>query len=133
MRRAIFTSVVLYAALPYGLYQLLTSRGMPSTPALALTAVFPLVGTLYDWWRAQRLDIIGAASLLTIVVGVGAGLLSNSPLLILTRDSPASSRYYCGDRSCSMSAASSWRVATPRWRPASTRSGPSPSFAGRCG
>lgn len=87
MRRAIFTSVVLYAALPYGLYQLLTSRGIPSTPALALTAVFPLVGTLYDWWRARRLDIIGAASLLTIVVGVGAGLFSNSPLFILARDS----------------------------------------------
>jgi hypothetical protein len=87
MRRAILTSVVFYAALPYALYLLLTSRGMPSTPALALTALFPLVGTLYGWRRARRLDIIGTASLLTIVVGVAAGLISNDPLFILARES----------------------------------------------
>jgi hypothetical protein len=87
LRRAIVSSLVLYAALPYALYQLLTSRGMPATPALALTAVFPVAGTLYDWRRNGRLDLIGAASLLTIAVGVAGGLLSNDPLFILARES----------------------------------------------
>jgi len=85
--RRIGSSLLLNAVCPWVGYQILTARGVENIMALAITAVFPVVGTLVGWVRLGRPDIIGVMSVLFIGVSITLGLATGSELVILARRS----------------------------------------------
>lgn len=81
------SSLLLAAVLPWIAYQVLTSRGVESITALALTAIFPVAGTAIGWVRLGRPDIIGVLSVTFIAISLTVGLTTGSELVILARRS----------------------------------------------
>jgi len=85
--RAQLPSLLVNAVAPFAAYQVLTSLGVSSVPALASSAVFPVLGIGWSFARTRRPDIIGVVSLTFILVGVAASLLSGDPRFVLVKDS----------------------------------------------
>jgi hypothetical protein len=85
--RAQLPSLLVNAVAPFAAYQVLTSLGVSSVPALASSAVFPVLGIVWSFARTRRPDIIGVVSLSFILVGVAASLLSGDPWFVLVKDS----------------------------------------------
>ena len=78
-------SLLLNAACPWLTYQILTAQGVGAVPALAVTAVFPILGTLIGWLRSGRPDILGVLSVLFIALSVVVALLTDNALVVLLR------------------------------------------------
>jgi hypothetical protein len=81
------SSLLLSAVLPWIGYQILTARGVESVPALAITAIFPIIGTVYGWVRLGRPDVIGVLSILFIAATIVLGLATGGEIVILARRS----------------------------------------------
>jgi hypothetical protein len=80
-------SLVLSAVCPFVAFQLLTSRGIPDVPALAVAAIFPAIGTLVGWMRAGRPDLVGLGSLALIALTITLSMATANPLFILLKGS----------------------------------------------
>jgi hypothetical protein len=85
--RGLVPSLLVNAVAPYLAYQLLTDRGVDSLQALQTSAIFPVVGLARGYVRSRRLDIIGLISLVLIVLGVVASLISGDARFILIKES----------------------------------------------
>jgi hypothetical protein len=85
--RGLLPSLVVNAIAPYVAYQVLTARGVDPLQALQTSAIFPIVGIARGYVRAKRLDVIGLISLVFIVLGVAASLISGDPRFILIKES----------------------------------------------
>jgi hypothetical protein len=85
--RRLLPSLLLNAVAPYVAYQVLTGNGVDPVQALQTTAIFPIVGIAGGYMRTRRLDIIGLVSLVFIVLGVAASLISGDPRFILVKES----------------------------------------------
>ncbi len=79
--------ILLGAVAPFVVYQLATGLGASELAALAWGAVFPLAGIALSFARRRRLDVISAISLMSIVIGLGGGLLLHSAQFLLVKDS----------------------------------------------
>ena len=75
------------AAAPVAAYQILTGAGMSTTQALTISAVFPLIGTGAALARTRRADVIGLVSLVFIVAGLAASIISGNPRFLLVKES----------------------------------------------
>lgn len=80
-------SLLLNAACPWVAYQVLTAQGVDTVTALAVTAVFPIVGTLLGWVRSGYPDVLGILSMLFIAISVAVALMTDNELVILLRRS----------------------------------------------
>jgi hypothetical protein len=80
-------SLLLNALLPWAAYQILTAQGVDTVPALVLTSVFPVAGTLIGWVRSGRPDVLGLLSVLFIALSIATALLTDNPLVLLLRRS----------------------------------------------
>jgi intracellular septation protein A len=80
-------AILLGVAAPFVVYQVATTFGASDLAALAWGAVFPLAGIAMGFVRTRRLDAISAVSLISIIVGVGGGLLLHSAEFLLVKDS----------------------------------------------
>jgi Mg/Co/Ni transporter MgtE len=85
--RAMLPSLLINAVAPFVAYQVLSSQGMDITQALTISAVFPLIGTIWGFVHSRRADIIGVVSLAFIVIGVATSLISGDPRFILIKES----------------------------------------------
>jgi hypothetical protein len=85
--RQLAPSLVVNAVLPWVAFQVLSGRGVPTVPALCLTAIFPLAAVLVSFARSRHADGIGVISLVFIVVGVAASLVSGDVHFVLVKDS----------------------------------------------
>jgi len=85
--RALLPSLLVNAAAPLVAYQLLTGNGVQPVQALQTAAVFPIVGIARGYMRTRRADIIGVVSLVFIVLGVAASLVSGDTRFILIKES----------------------------------------------
>jgi intracellular septation protein A len=79
--------ILLGVAAPIVVYQVATTLGASDLTALAWGAVFPLAGIAVGFARTRRLDAVSAISLISIVVGLGGGLLLHSTEFLLVKDS----------------------------------------------
>ena len=82
--RSFLPSLLVNAVAPFVAYQVLTGTGVE---ALQTAAVFPIVGVARGYVRTRRADIIGVVSLVFIVVGVVASLISGDPRFVLIKES----------------------------------------------
>jgi len=78
-------SLLLNGAAPLLAYQVLTRQGVGTVRALALTAVFPVLGLIVQGVRTRRADGIAVLSLVIIAIGVAGSLISNDPRFFLVR------------------------------------------------
>jgi hypothetical protein len=85
--RSLLPSLLVNAAAPFVAYQVLTGNGVEPTQALQTSAVFPIVGIARGYVRTRRADIIGVVSLVFIVAGVLASLISGDPRFVLIKES----------------------------------------------
>jgi hypothetical protein len=85
--RSLLPSLLVNAVAPYVAYQVLTANGVDQLQALQASAIFPVVGIARGYLRAKRLDIIGLISLVFIVLGVAASLISGNARFILVKES----------------------------------------------
>jgi hypothetical protein len=79
-------SILMNAVVPLVIY-LLASPHMPTLPALALSAVVPLLYGGYGWVRARSIDPLSIIALALLGVGMLLALLVQDPRLLLLRDS----------------------------------------------
>ena len=79
-------SIIINAVFPVVIY-LLASPHMPIMAALALTAIPPVLYSVYGWMRAHSIDLLSIISLFLIVVSMLIALLVHDPHLFLLRDS----------------------------------------------
>jgi hypothetical protein len=87
LARGPWPSLLVNAACPWATYQLLTAQGVATVPALAITAVFPVAGTLLGWARARRPEVVGLLSSLLIGLSLVVALATDDPFVILLRGS----------------------------------------------
>jgi hypothetical protein len=80
-------SLVVNAVLPYLAFQYLSGHGVDDVSALAISAVFPLVGILSGMIRTRHADVIALVSLAFIGIGVATSVVSGNPRFILIRES----------------------------------------------
>lgn len=80
-------SLLVNAAAPVVIYQILTGQGFTVLAALCVAAVFPVLGTLFGWIRTRHLDIIGVVSLAFIAAGMATSLISGDPIFLLAKES----------------------------------------------
>jgi hypothetical protein len=85
--RSAAPSLVFNGVLPYLAYQYLSGHGMDDVSALAISAVFPVVGIAWGLVRTRHAHIIGLVSLAFIIVGVVTSVVSGNPQFILIKDS----------------------------------------------
>jgi hypothetical protein len=85
--RLLVPSLVINGVLPFVLYQLLRHDGVTTVLALVASSVFPLAYALWGWGRTRRLDFIAGASLVFIVLGAAASLISGSTRFALLKES----------------------------------------------
>ena len=79
--------VILYIAVPLGVYSLLRSAGFSTVTALLLSGVFPAAGVIIGVIKDHRIDLVGALVLVGIVVGTVFGLISHNARLVLMEGS----------------------------------------------
>lgn len=85
--RQMAPSLIVNAVCPYLLFQVLSSHGVPTVPALCWTSVFPLASTLGNWLRTRHADGLGVISLVLIAVGIATSLISGSVRFLLVKES----------------------------------------------
>lgn len=87
-RGGLIRSIVLNAAIPLALY-FLAKRFVTDSEfvALAIAAIFPLVGSLVGILRARRLDLFGVLALLGIGISMIGIALGGDPKILLIRES----------------------------------------------
>lgn len=85
--RGLVPSLVVNAGAPFVAYQVLTGNGMGTAQALMVSAVFPVIGIAWGFARTRSPDMIGLVSLVFIVVGGLASLISGDPGFILIKES----------------------------------------------
>jgi len=78
--------IIISAVFPVVIY-LLASPHMSTLSALALTAVPPMLYSVYGWVRTHSIDPISMMTLFTVVVSMLITLLVHDPHLFLIRDS----------------------------------------------
>ena len=76
---ALRPSLLLNIVLPIISYEVLVTRGLTETQALAAAATFPLAGIGIGVVRRGRLDILGVTAVGTIIVTIAAGLTVSDP------------------------------------------------------
>jgi|SRR5215471_6734977 len=81
----ILVSVLVNGIAPLVAYQVLTARHVPSAQALAMTAVFPVLGMAFALVRTRRADGIAILALALIAIGVAGTLITNDPRFYLVR------------------------------------------------
>jgi len=81
----ILVSLVVNGIAPLIAYQVLTGRGVPQAQALAMTAIFPVLGMAFALARTRRADGIAIVALALIGIGVAGTLLTNDPRFYLVR------------------------------------------------
>jgi hypothetical protein len=81
----LMASLLLNGAAPYFAYQLLTRQGVSPVRALALTAVFPVLGLVLQGVRTRRADGIALISLVVIAIGIAGSLITGDPRFYLVR------------------------------------------------
>lgn len=86
-------SLLLNAACPWAVYQILTAQGVGAVPAVASTAIFPILGTLIGWVRSGRPDVFGLLAVLFIALSVAVAFATDNPLVILLRGSVANAAF----------------------------------------
>ncbi|HEV2301429.1 MAG TPA: VC0807 family protein [Stellaceae bacterium] len=83
-------ALVADVALPWASVQLMERVWhAPPVRALAVAAVFPLLSILFSWARRRRLDLIGAAVLVTILGGIAVALLAHDARFAVLKAAPA--------------------------------------------
>jgi hypothetical protein len=87
LARGPWPSLLFNAACPWAAYQVLTAQGVATVPALAVTAVFPMAGTVLGWARARQPEVLGLLSLLLIGLSLAVALATDNPLVVLLRGS----------------------------------------------
>lgn len=87
LSRAASPTILLGMAAPFTCYEILTAHGFSELSALAVGAVFPLAVAAWSALRRRHLDRIAMISLAAILMGLGGGLLFNSPEFLLVKDS----------------------------------------------
>ncbi len=85
--RFLIPNLVVNAALPIILYQVLTARGVSQVPALVSGSIFPLAYSIWDWIRTRQFDVIALISLLFIGISAAASLISQNPRFSLLKES----------------------------------------------
>jgi hypothetical protein len=86
-RRQLVLPLLLYGAVPWLGYHLLTARHVPTLTALCLLAVVPALGIVIEWARTRSVNVIGGLSLATILLGVAGALVTGDPRVILAHGS----------------------------------------------
>jgi hypothetical protein len=87
-RRAFVRSIVLNAAVPLALYSLAKSYLAASEfEALAIAALFPILGSIVGIARARHLDLIAILALLGIAISMFGIALGGDPKILLIRES----------------------------------------------
>jgi intracellular septation protein A len=72
--------------LPYLIYVVLGNNGFSVMTALTASAVPPVAMTVFTALRKHKLDMIGMLSLATIVIAIGASMVSGNPRFVLVKD-----------------------------------------------
>jgi uncharacterized membrane protein len=80
-------AVIVNVALPLASFYALHAAGLPDVPALLLSGAWPLLDLAWVWWRARQLDEFGIFSLITLVLGAAAALLSHDARAVFLKDS----------------------------------------------
>jgi hypothetical protein len=83
--RSLFVDV----ALPWLTVRILEAYGVPTVWALAVAALFPGASTLLAWFHGRRIEVIGIAVFVTIVLGIAMALISDEARFGLLRGAPA--------------------------------------------
>jgi hypothetical protein len=84
----LYRSLLITAVLPLALVLLLQHRfGVPTVPALAIAAIFPLGDIAFSWARSRRLEPLGALMLVVIVAGIVLSLISGDVRFSLIKES----------------------------------------------
>jgi len=71
--RSLFVDV----ALPWLTVWILERYGVPTVWALAVAALFPGASTLLAWIHGRRVEVIGIAVFVTILLGIAMALISD--------------------------------------------------------
>jgi hypothetical protein len=85
--RGLAVNVTFNVVLPLIAVNVLRARGVAVVPALAISAIFPVLETVSIWLRTRKLDAIGAVSLAFIALGIGASLWSGDVHFALAKES----------------------------------------------
>jgi hypothetical protein len=83
--RSLFVDV----ALPWLTVRILEASGVPTVWALAVAALFPGASTLLAWIHGRRIEVIGIAVFVTIVLGIAMALISDEVRFGPLRGAPA--------------------------------------------
>lgn len=86
-RAVLLRDIGINAGLPYATYLLLTYQGVPTVPALAAGAVFPVGGIIVKAIRERRIQAIGVIVLVATLASMLAALYFTSPFLALAKGS----------------------------------------------
>jgi hypothetical protein len=83
--RSLFVDV----ALPWLTVRILEAYGVPTVWALAAAALFPGASTLFSWIYGRRIEAIGIAVFVTILLGIAMALISDEVRFGLLKAAPA--------------------------------------------
>src|SRR6202162_724454 len=83
--RSLFVDV----ALPWLTVRILEAYGVPTVWALAAAALFPGASTLFSWIYGRRVEAIGIAVFVTILLGIAMALISDEVRFGLVKAAPA--------------------------------------------
>jgi len=83
--RSLFVDV----ALPWLTVRILEAYGVPTVWALAVAALFPGASTLMSWVYGRRVEAIGIAVFVTILLGIAMALISDEVRFGLLKAAPA--------------------------------------------
>jgi hypothetical protein len=86
-RTNLLRDIAVNAALPYGTYLLLTSRGIPAVPALVAGSVFPIVAGIVGFIRERRVQVLGVIVIVAAAASAIGALYFTSPLPTLAKGS----------------------------------------------
>jgi hypothetical protein len=86
-RTVLLRDIFVNAGLPYATYLLLSYQGVPTVPALAAGAVFPVGAIIWGFVRERRVQTLGMIVLVATVVSILAALYFTSPFLALAKGS----------------------------------------------
>jgi hypothetical protein len=86
-RAVLLRDIAINAGLPYATYLLLTWQGVPTVPALAAGAVFPVGAIVLGFIRERRVQALGAIVLAATLASMLAALYFTSPFLALAKGS----------------------------------------------
>jgi hypothetical protein len=88
-RRGLVVNLAVDVAMPWLAVQILDRVWhVPTVPAFAIAALFPVAAVLYAWTRRRRVDVIGIAVVVTILGGIAIALLTNDVRFALVKAAP---------------------------------------------